>query len=84
MKSKINPSAPRVQDRAAPPQAPRRFHAAIRVGKRSPLGKYVLGYGLRVGYWPCLKAPYVQIAFHRWRVEIWHGEPSHLVSGDAP
>jgi hypothetical protein len=53
------------------------FRAAIRAGKRNAAGKYALGYGLRVGYWPCLEAPYVQVAFHRWRIEAWFGLPSY-------
>jgi hypothetical protein len=56
----------------------RRLHGMIRVGKRNAEGRHALGYGLRLGYWPCLKAPYVQIAFHRWRLEVWFGLPSYL------
>jgi hypothetical protein len=55
-----------------------RFRTAIRAGKRSPEGRYALAYGLRIGYWPCLRAPYVQLAFHRWRIEAWYGLPSYL------
>ena len=56
----------------------RRFRAAVRTGKRNGEGRYALGYGLRFGYWPCLRAPYAQLAFHRWRLELWFGLPSYL------
>jgi hypothetical protein len=55
-----------------------RFHGAVRTGKASPEGRYALAYGLRFGYWPCLRAPYVQVAVHHWRLEIWFGLPSYL------
>jgi hypothetical protein len=60
------------------PSEMHRFHAAVRVGKRNAEGHYALAYGLRLGYWPCLKAPYIQVAFHRWRIEVWLGLPSYL------
>jgi hypothetical protein len=45
--------------------------------KVSPGGKHALGFGLRVGYWPCLRAPYVQLSFGSRRLDIWHGDPSY-------
>jgi hypothetical protein len=60
----------------ARPEAARKFRWAIRTGKRGVEG-YATAYGLRIGYWPCLRAPYLQIAFHRWRIEVWHGLPSY-------
>jgi hypothetical protein len=38
----------------------------LRMSTRGDAG-YAIGYGLKVGYWPCLRAPYIEIAFHRWR-----------------
>jgi len=35
--------------------------------------RYVQAFGIRVGYWPCLKAPFVQVALFRWRIEVWYG-----------
>lgn len=58
-----------------------RLRHAIRSNKLSPQGKPSLGYGLRMGYWPCLQAPYLQIAIHRWRVEVWRGLPSYRGGG---
>jgi len=54
----------------------RRFRLEVRTSKERD-GRFALGYGLRVGYWPCLKAPFLQVAFYRWRVEVWHGLPSY-------
>jgi hypothetical protein len=33
--------------------------------------------GLRLGYWPCLRAPYVsvEVGSHRW--DLWWGLPSY-------
>jgi hypothetical protein len=53
-----------------------RFRAMVRKSRRGEAG-YALGYGLRIGYWPCLHAPYVQIVVHHWRLEIWDGLPSY-------
>ena len=56
-----------------------RLRAMVRKSTRGEPG-YALGYGLRVGYWPCLRAPYVQVALHHWRVEVWYGLPSYLAA----
>jgi hypothetical protein len=39
-------------------------------------GKTAIGFGIRVGYWPCLEAPYVQCTFLFWHFDAWHGYPS--------
>lgn len=54
----------------------RKFRFEIRNSKQGAPG-FSLGYGVRVGYWPCLKAPYIQVAWHRWRLELWYGLPSY-------
>lgn len=56
----------------------RKLRAQIHHNKRDLGGVPSVGFGSRVGYWPCLRAPYVQIAFLFWRVDIWHGLASHL------
>lgn len=33
--------------------------------------------GLRVGYWPCLRAPFITIDFGSHRLDIWHGLPGY-------
>jgi hypothetical protein len=55
----------------------RKTRCMIRNNKFSADGRSALGYGIRAGWWPCLEAPYVQLAFHRWRVELWWGLPSY-------
>jgi hypothetical protein len=60
-----------------------RLRAMLRNNKRSAAGSPAIGYGLKVGYWPCLLAPYAQIAFHRWRLDIWYGLPSYRDEGHA-
>ena len=36
-----------------------------------------VSFGFRLGYWPCLKAPYLQIVFAGWRCDFWWGLPSY-------
>ncbi len=36
-----------------------------------------VSFGVRLGYWPCLKAPYLQIVFAGWRCDFWYGLPSY-------
>lgn len=36
-----------------------------------------VSFGFRIGYWPCLKAPYLQIVFAGWRCDFWYGLPSY-------
>lgn len=61
------------------PKPPTRWRprASVRAATRSPEGKPVLAFGLRVGYWPCLRAPFLELAFHRWRIDLWVGLPSY-------
>lgn len=35
-----------------------------------------------VGYWPCLRAPFVQVAVGKHLFELWYGLPSYS-SGSA-
>jgi hypothetical protein len=37
----------------------------------------VRAFGVRVGYWPCLQAPFVEVAFNTRRYELWYGLPSY-------
>lgn len=54
------------------------WHIQHRRSKQSPQNRHAQSFGVRVGYWPCLKAPFVSldIASHRW--DIWHGLPSYV------
>lgn len=61
---------------AAPLAKRRRFRIQVRHLPAAAWGAQSIGFGLKFGYWPCLKAPYIQIAFLFWRVEIWHGLPA--------
>jgi len=47
-----------------------------RRNKRSADAESAIGFGFRIGYWPCLRAPYVQVSFLFWHAELWHGYPS--------
>jgi hypothetical protein len=54
----------------------RRIRLMVRPTPHGEAGS-ALNYGLRVGYWPCLRAPFIQIAIHKWLVELWFGYPSY-------
>ncbi len=53
--------------------AKRKFHYSIRKGQESQEGKPVLAFGMRVGYWPCLRAPFISLSLWNLRIDVWHG-----------
>lgn len=50
-------------------------------GKKSlhaPLSRVnYVSFGIRFGYWPCLEAPFFELAFGVWRWQIWFGYESY-------
>lgn len=56
---------------------PRGFHVDARGGKSSvaPDGSKLeaRSYGVKVGYWPCFRAPYIEIAWDTRRYAAWYG-----------
>jgi hypothetical protein len=52
----------------------------IRPSTRGDAG-FAIGYGPKIGYWPCLQAPFVQFSIHHWVFEIWFGLPSYKAGG---
>lgn len=61
----------------------REFRFRVSVNDRDQRGRTSIGFGFRFGYWPCLKAPYLQIAFACWRFDLWHGLPSYKYQNAA-
>lgn len=57
----------------------------IRRHRRSYEGRSAWSLGARIGCWPCLKAPFVQISALFWVIEIWHGyaDKEMFAKGDA-
>lgn len=54
----------------------RRLRCTIRETHRN--GNLVTkAFGLAIGYWPCLRAPYIQITVWTRRIEFWYGHPSY-------
>lgn len=43
----------------------------IRINRVSEEGKPVHAYGLRLGYWPCKKAPFAQLGLGKRTYEVW-------------
>lgn len=46
--------------------------------KTSPTGTHVWALGLKVGYWPCLRAPFISLCVGNRIVDLWCGLPSYL------
>lgn len=55
----------------------RRFRVGARPNKKKvyPDGtvQHAVGFGIAVGYWPCMKGPYIEIAIGSKRFSVWHG-----------
>lgn len=62
----------------------RRLRLRVSINDRDQTGRTSLGLGLRVGWWPCLKAPYIQVAAFWWRIDLWHGLPSYKYQRSKP
>ena len=60
------------------PIEPSKFHWEHRLTRTSPDGRHVIMFRIGVGYWPCLHAPFLQIAFGKHIFEFWYGLPSYL------
>lgn len=58
-------------------QPVRKFRAQYRRSRVSATGKHAFSVGIRLGYWPCLKAPFVAIDLGTRRLEVWHGLRSY-------
>ena len=33
--------------------------------------------GIRIGYWPCIKSPFIQFAIGKYIFDFWYGLPSY-------
>lgn len=63
----------------------RKFRWVCRPLSRSPDNRPMFALGARIGYWPCLFAPFIQVTFWRWHFEAWHGLPSkEQIARDDP
>lgn len=60
-----------------------RPHLYLSRTRQSPEGELALEFGLKIGYWPCLKGPFVSIAFGYRRLDLWYGLPS-IWPGNQP
>lgn len=54
-----------------------RFRWMVYRNRRSPDGHPVWAFGLRVGYWPCLKGPFIAVAVGTVSLDFWHGLGSY-------
>lgn len=51
----------------------------IRRTKQREDGRHAQSFGARVGYWPCLRAPFISLYFGSRVFEAWVGYPSYLL-----
>jgi hypothetical protein len=59
-----------------------RLHGQHRRSKQSPTGRHAQSLGIRVGYWPCLRAPFIALDLGSHRFDLWFGLPSYKPGGD--
>lgn len=52
--------------------------------RSSPEGKHAFELGVKVGYWPCLKGPFLSMAVGYRRLDLWVGLPSQWPEGKPP
>lgn len=56
----------------------KRLRIQVAPTARSSSGRHAYALGLRVGYWPCLGGPFIQMAIATKRLDLWFGRPSYL------
>lgn len=56
----------------------RQIHLTISRSKTSPQGTHVQSLGLKIGYWPCLRAPFISLCVSHLIIDLWWGLPSYL------
>jgi hypothetical protein len=47
------------------------LRAERRLSRTSDTGRHVQGYGIRFGYWPCMRATFVELSVGRHRIAAW-------------
>jgi hypothetical protein len=55
----------------------RGWHWIWRESRINQQGRHALSVGVRIGYWPCLRAVYMQLCFVNRRLEVWYGDDVH-------
>lgn len=65
-------------------ESPQKLHVRLSTTRPSPEGKLAFEFGVKLGYWPCLKGPFVSVALGYRRVDAWIGLPPFWQEGQAP
>ena len=55
----------------------RRARFLLRKTNTSPEGKHIIGFGFTVGWWPCLRAPFIRLSAGNFIIEVWYGAASY-------
>ncbi len=62
----------------------RRLHLELNTTRPSQDGKHAFELGAKVGYWPCLRGPFISIQLGFRRLDFWCGLPSYWKEGAPP
>lgn len=58
-------------------QEDRGFRFLHRRSKTAPgTQRHAVAFGIKAGYWPCHKGPFITIEFATHRIDMWYGTPS--------
>jgi hypothetical protein len=55
----------------------RKFRVHHRLSLADGRGRHIIMFRIGVGYWPCLRGPFLQVAFGKHIFELWYGLPSY-------
>lgn len=55
----------------------RKLRCQWRENRKAIDNTFVFSIGFRFGYWPCLKAPFIQFHLLFWVFEVWYGSVSY-------
>lgn len=76
----MNKGVEQIIEILAPYRRKRGLWCQVRRTKSDKQGR-VFAIGLRVGYWPCLGAPFLQVGIGYRTIELWYGLPSYKRHG---
>ena len=55
----------------------RRLRMMVRGTALALNGKRSVSFGLRLGYWPCMRGPFITVSFFIWHLDVWYGLSSY-------
>jgi hypothetical protein len=55
----------------------RGFHFMKRKSKTNDKGQHAVNLGVKIGYWPCLKAVFISVTVAHCVLDFWYGDESY-------